>query len=255
MTTSAQRPPGGWEQPDLGLTWSPEDSPASPSARPDAAEALRTSAGAGPGSPTWCAWYDPPTSSWRTSQLSFEMLTPSGGSSPTWPRAGMTRTGTAFRLRPSAPRTSVTGSSWLPTPSATPYGSNQSPSPGAAIRPSLDSMARSGLWPTPKAADGERGGRGDLLAMVRTGRDSRRRRWPTPTTQDAENDGGPSQLRRKTLPLNAAVKVWPTPTASRRSGLQSHGRTAIPGQLNPTWVEWLMGFPLGWTDLKGSETP
>ena len=26
------------------------------------------------------------------------------------------------------------------------------------------------------------------------------------------------------------------------------------GQLNPTWVEWLMGFPLGWTDLNASET-
>ena len=22
------------------------------------------------------------------------------------------------------------------------------------------------------------------------------------------------------------------------------------GKLNPTWVEWLMGFPLGWTDLE-----
>ena len=27
------------------------------------------------------------------------------------------------------------------------------------------------------------------------------------------------------------------------------------GQLNPTWVEWLMGFPLGWTDLSASEMP
>jgi hypothetical protein len=26
------------------------------------------------------------------------------------------------------------------------------------------------------------------------------------------------------------------------------------GRLNPTWVEWLMGYPLGWTDLKDSET-
>ena len=24
----------------------------------------------------------------------------------------------------------------------------------------------------------------------------------------------------------------------------------IGGQLNPTWVEWLMGFPTGWTDLN-----
>jgi hypothetical protein len=22
------------------------------------------------------------------------------------------------------------------------------------------------------------------------------------------------------------------------------------GKLNPTWVEWLMGFPTGWTDLE-----
>ena len=30
---------------------------------------------------------------------------------------------------------------------------------------------------------------------------------------------------------------------------------ADSGKLNPTWVEWLMGFPLGWTDLKPLETP
>jgi hypothetical protein len=29
----------------------------------------------------------------------------------------------------------------------------------------------------------------------------------------------------------------------------------INGQLNPTWVEWLMGFPLGWTALDASATP
>lgn len=29
----------------------------------------------------------------------------------------------------------------------------------------------------------------------------------------------------------------------------------IGGQLNPMWVEWLMGFPIGWTDLSVSETP
>jgi len=25
------------------------------------------------------------------------------------------------------------------------------------------------------------------------------------------------------------------------------------GALNPMWVEWLMGWPLGWTDLKPLE--
>ena len=26
------------------------------------------------------------------------------------------------------------------------------------------------------------------------------------------------------------------------------------GQLNPEWVEWLMGYPIGWTELNASET-
>jgi hypothetical protein len=28
----------------------------------------------------------------------------------------------------------------------------------------------------------------------------------------------------------------------------------LNGALNPTWVEWLMGWPLGWTDLQPSAT-
>ena len=26
------------------------------------------------------------------------------------------------------------------------------------------------------------------------------------------------------------------------------------GRLNPMWVEWLMGYPIGWTELSASET-
>ena len=26
------------------------------------------------------------------------------------------------------------------------------------------------------------------------------------------------------------------------------------GSLNPDWVEWLIGWPIGWTDLKPLET-
>jgi hypothetical protein len=57
------------------------------------------------------------------------------------------------------------------------------------------------------------------------------RMWPTPTAQDSKNNGAPSQMVRNSKPLNAEVG----------------------GSLNPMWVEWLMGWPLGWTDLKPLE--
>ena len=50
--------------------------------------------------------------------------------------------------------------------------------------------------------------------------------------------------------------LWPTPLASetgfRRGKFPQGGTslsTAIGGTPNPPWVEWLMGFPIGWTDL------
>src|SRR5690606_37807733 len=46
----------------------------------------------------------------------------------------------------------------LPTPTAVRYGYNQSPSPGAAVRPSLDALARMDRWGQYAAADGTKGG-------------------------------------------------------------------------------------------------
>lgn len=66
--------------------------------------------------------------------------------------------------------------------------------------------------------------------------------WPTPTTQDAANNGGPAQKRRNTLPLNAEVTQHPQDHSSS---------TGSQGELlNPSWVDTLMGFPIGWTDLE-----
>ena len=227
MTTSVPRSSGGSSQQDPLFDWSPADSPARATPSPAGGGERRTRGGAGRGCSASFAHYDPGTSSWKTSQLSLPIERLSVGSSVTWQRAGMTRNGTAFRLPPLVPLIDVIGSSSLPTPTATPGGYNQSPSPGAAVRPSLESMARHGLWPTPRASDGERGGRGDLLAKVRTGKDSRRKNWPTPTAHDWKGAGYSGQLPNE----------------------------VGTGQLNPTWVEWLMGFPLGWTDCGDSETP
>jgi hypothetical protein len=115
-------------------------------------------------SPVSFAAFDPASCSWRTRQASLF-----GGwseFSATWPQAGTTRSGTASRLRPLAPR----------------------------------SYERAlGFWPTPVASE---------------------RRRTTPYSQ-----GGQSLTY------------------------------VLGGPPNPTWVEWLMGFPEGWTASGGSETP
>ena len=51
------------------------------------------------------------------------------------------------------------------------------------------------------------------------------------------------------------VAWWPTPRkfmykdATTDRGKHNLGEV-VGGKLNPTWVEWLMGWPLGFTDLK-----
>ena len=94
-------------------------------------------------------------------------------------------------------------------------------------------------------------------------------KWPTPLTQDSyersawkiiaqANEGGKARMT-----LTRKVKYlekMPTPVArmwkdngQSPSELNRNSETLATkagGQLNQTWVEWLMGWPLGWTDLK-----
>ena len=99
-------------------------------------------------------------------------------------------------------------------------------------------------------------------------------KWPTPDT--SAGGSGPSQLQRNQPRLQDAVK-WATPQSrdwkeqrlsaaiamqnekigaskSLPRQLSSEHPELIGGQLNPTWVEWLMGWPLGWTDCAVSAT-
>jgi hypothetical protein len=131
------------------------------------------------------------------------------------------------------------------------------------VRHSLDSMARQGLWPTPRSSDtngpGLHGDGGmDLRTAVLL--------VPTPNSRDWK-DSGPTQGERHTPNLGTAVHLLPTPNARDHKGMPGAGSRAnggrqasLPvsvgsGRLNPTWVEWLMGFPLGWTDCAASATP
>lgn len=91
--------------------------------------------------------------------------------------------------------------------------------------------------------------------------------WPTPTARDCKGANSLKHLTQPKTPGNNhhvhqlanAVKLFTTPCAADAQG--THGgnnrrslQTDVAGQLNPTWVEWLMGFPQGWTDLNASET-
>ena len=97
------------------------------------------------------------------------------------------------------------------------------------------------MWPTPKASGQEKLDtlikRKGVKAAVQHNLTAAVEMWPTPTVNDSKNNAGPSQFRRKGTNLNVAVAK----------------RGADGGKLNPTWVEWLMGYQEGYTDLKDWE--
>ena len=185
-----------------------------------AAWAKAPAAASGPKSSDLLASYDRNTSSWRTSQHC--LLAQANGEadglaefSETWPSAGMMRNGKTFRRQPWA----------LPI-----------------------AESASGLWPTPCKSDQGR------------------------TSYNANNRI--AQGHQEDLSTAVHVRMFPTPTATMHKGSspaaltrkdgQDRSRDRLDhflqslegsGQLNPTWVEWLMGFPTGHTDLPPSETP
>ena len=89
--------------------------------------------------------------------------------------------------------------------------------------------------------------------------------WPTPKAADSNPCGMQAMLRynertnRKTLITEVAKTMWPTPRASEggpdyakkdRSKTGISLPTAVGGSLSPMWVEWLMGYQTGWTELR-----
>lgn len=114
------------------------------------------------------------------------------------------------------------------------------------------------MWPTPKATiredcPSERlRNTPDLSSAVKM--------WPTPRANDAEKRGNIANDPRNGLP---AATMYATPQARDfRTGQQSRWdnpnrsrnlNDQIGGSLNPDWVEILMGFPIGWTDIECDE--
>ena len=71
---------------------------------------------------------------------------------------------------------------------------------------------------------------------------------PTPTAQDAKNSTlPPSQMDRDSLPGHL-LRTLPTPPPVKSPPAGESG-TRAGLRLSPQFVEWMMGFPEGWTDL------
>jgi hypothetical protein len=127
---------------------------------------------------------------------------------------------------------------------------------GRLVQKGLSQVVR--MWPTPTVFHALRGNHDEpvevYLQRVQDHKDGKTKGKP-----------GPS--------LGIAVRMWPTPTACQghnNSAMNggARGRAMLSaaasspleakqmagGLLNPQWVEWLMGFPIGWTDCDASET-
>lgn len=135
--------------------------------------------------------------------------------SETWPRAGTMRNGIAYRQVPLAPLTDVTECGLLPTMRSG-HGAV-----GALRKP--EAVQRAG---------GHRGRIEDYVTL-----------WPTPASNNGTGGctglAGGSGNRKKLYAMLGEEE-------GKKLGCQS---------LNPYWVEWLMGYPIGWTDLGDSATP
>lgn len=194
------------------------------------------------------AKFDPDSCSWKTRQcLLFEDLTESLETLPKW---GSLRNGELWARTTSALLISENEfgfSQNIPTPTAgdsKSSGSRNTPGSKANFGLSLTDFARQDggtgrtKFPTPRASEwnsGKTGSKGSihnakkgyLSGLIQE-------KFPTPCARDWK-DSGTNKLNWK--------------LAKKKAKLAG----AVGGTLNPRWVEWLIGFPIGWTLLNALE--
>jgi DNA (cytosine-5)-methyltransferase 1 len=238
------------------LTLYAADTPANPSAPQASAKARMTHATYGLGLGTPLANYDPDTQSWKMYGDTYLW-----GDSPlleNLPPSGMTQNGELYLQHPWEPITNETESSLWPTPTAVtrPMEGNvrmyrakieagqMTEAEAEAILGKSVWEAQGAIpmmWPTPVASDwkprGPNSKHQGLWEVIKT----RDKLWPTPTARDWKGAAGFKKEARNMADLTYLAQV----RSGTRNGRDGHG-----GSLNPTWVEWLMGFPTGWTDLE-----
>jgi len=212
--------------------------------------------------------FDPVSSSWKTHRCLFDADLPE--SSVILPRWGMMRDGALSERLTLGLRTSGKESGLWPTPQAS-DNKRRATEASVARRRKLGkqiSLEAAVMWPTPNTEGYRSDGELKLLAeMV----------GDTPEFQAMSSRACRSKKRAALRRLGegeSEATMWPTPCASEGldcgtnwaslAAVDKGGRIArriatnggpetqqtTHAQLNPAWVEWLMGWPIGWTDLK-----
>ena len=168
------------------------------------------------------ARYDPSTSLWRTAQCS--LLEDLEQCLETFPKWGSMQSGACYQQPMLVQITKERESGYWLTPATVniPIRSEESMQKRFEYRKNI---GRNGVGAGCLAEQVEWSGTGGPVGYVT------KQNWPTPTAHNAKETNAPSEANRN------------TPTLAAQAG----------GQLNPTWVEWLMGWPLEWTDLKPLE--
>ena len=167
-----------------------------------------------------------------------------------------------FQLLASVPTTKEKESGSWPTPNARDWKDSINkvpPSVGKTRGYSLGMKVAERLWRTPDAysggsnlnkikealAEGHLKRKSGHTIQIRLADQVREPRlWPTPAAHEARLGYQRRDTGKKGTQKSLTTKVIDT----------EGGREKTTGQLNPTWVEWLMGYPTGWTDLSVSET-
>jgi DNA (cytosine-5)-methyltransferase 1 len=173
--------------------------------------------------------YDQNSSSWKTHQcLLLGDLEPF---LETWPQWGLMRDGECWEqptleqtIRETGSGLSPNGVDTFHTPNTT--GLDGGSNSRKALKKKIDQ------WPTPTASAGGAGKNPNNPRGIYQGNPLATavsiQKFPTPTCHNSKEGAYPSEYKRD------------TPSLATHAG----------GKLNPTWVEWLMGWPLEWTDLK-----
>jgi hypothetical protein len=196
----------------------------------------------------------------------------------TWPKWGTMLSGVCSGLMMSAHHIDENESGSWPTPTANKMTqSGDLTNPDGTLWDGKQKPHQNGKPVTTALAD--------KVKHIIAGAVKERNLWPTPTTAEVVKIGAQANYGQKGLnnhprirgnPTRAKLQkdrkgfdggiktppTYPTPTARDHKsgrGVQQRAYSELTptierphktGQLNPDWVEWLMAWPIGWTDLK-----